>query len=303
MELRQLRSLKAVAETGSFTLAGKRVNLTQAAVSMHIKALEEELGAPVFKRANKRVFLTRLGQALLKHARAILKIHDDAKAEIAALTNAEQGTLRIGTASTMISTHPLPEILAEFKRQFPLVDVEVFGGTSNAIIQRICDNRLDLGLISLPVDHPDIQTESLYGDRLVAVAAPGHALARASAVKPAQLAAERLILGEKGGNTRRLIDLYFETHGLNPKIAMELNRADACKRMVQLGLGISILPYTAVRHELETMALRPLKVRALRLRWELGMAYSKSDSRSPAMRTFMRLCREHLSHGGSSTER
>jgi DNA-binding transcriptional LysR family regulator len=294
MELRLLRTFKAVAETGSFTQAGRRVNLSQAAVSMHIKSLEDELGTKLFSRVNKRVSLTHVGELLLKHANTILRVYDEARSEIARFGSAGRMSLRVGTASTMISIHPLPEILSELKKQFPLLDLVVFGGTSEAIVKRIVDNRLDVGLISLPADAPNIETEPLYGDRLVAIVTPNHALAHAREVTVTQLAAESLILGEKGGNTRRLIDVLFEQASLKPRVVMELNRAEAIKKMVEVGLGVSILPWLTVRHEVAHGALKALNVRALKHRWELGLAYLKTESPSPVLRGFIELCRNYM---------
>src|SRR5687768_13445175 len=117
MEIRTLRTFLAVAETGSFTEAGRRVHVTQAAVSVQIKGLEEQLGTSVFTRANKKVYLTEAGEALVRRAERILREHDEALAEVAEMSGRGRGRLRLGTASTHIATHPLPEVLAELKRQ------------------------------------------------------------------------------------------------------------------------------------------------------------------------------------------
>jgi DNA-binding transcriptional LysR family regulator len=294
MELRLLRTFKAVADAGSFTRAGLRVNLSQAAVSFQIKALEEEIGARLFARVKKQVVLTPVGEVLLRHAETILRAHDEARAEIARLTQRGRTVLRIGTASTMLSIHPLPEILSELKKRFPLLDVTVFGGTSEAIVRRILDGRLDVGIISLPVDAPLIETEPLYGDRLVAVVAPSHPLATVRQVTAAQLASEALIVSEKGGNRRRLIEAFFEKAGLKPRVAMELNRDEAIKKMIERGLGISLLPWLTVHQEVKAGRLRALPVRGLKQRWEVGLAYRKSETPTPAFDAFVELCHSFL---------
>jgi DNA-binding transcriptional LysR family regulator len=117
MEIRLLRTFKAVAEAGSFTNAGTRVHLTQAAVSVHIRQLEEELGTLLFLRVNKKLYLTEAGRALLARAEIILRAHDEAKADLTALGGAERGRLHLGVASTAITVHPLPEILSEINRK------------------------------------------------------------------------------------------------------------------------------------------------------------------------------------------
>jgi len=298
MELRHLRTFRAVAETGSFTLAGRRVNLSQAAVSLHIKALEKELGTALFARVRKRATLTPAGQTLLKHAQAILGACDLARSEIAALAEQQRATLRVGTASTMIAIYPLPEILSELKKRFPLLDLVVFAGTSEAIVRRLLEHRLDVGVISLPIEAPLLQTESLYGDRLVAVVPPSHPLARAREVTVMQLAAEPLILGERGGNRRRIIDLFFEHAGVRPHVAMELNRDEAIKKMVEVGLGVGILPWLTVQREVHAGLLRALPIRGLKSRWELGVAYRREEAPAEPLAAFLELCRAYLGKGG-----
>src|SRR5215470_12176802 len=145
MELRLLRTFKAVAEEGSFTHAASRVHLTQAAVSVHIRQLEEELGTLLFLRVNKKLFLTEAGRALLTRAETILRAHDEAKAELAAISGASRGRLRVGVASTTITAHPLPEILSEIKQKFAALDLSVTGGTSEWIIEQILSNNIDVG--------------------------------------------------------------------------------------------------------------------------------------------------------------
>lgn len=294
MELRLLRTFKAVAEAGSFTHAASRIHLTQAAVSVHIRQLEEEVGSPLFLRVNKKLFLTEAGRALLHHAEAILRAHDEAKAELAALGGPSRGRLHIGVASTAITVHPLPEILSEIKRKHPLIDLSVVGGTSEWIVERILASDMDSGLVSLPVENTDVTTITLRRDDLVAVMIPQHRLAKSRVISAEQLTTEPLILGEKGGNTRRLIDLYFEKHNLHPNVVMELQRTEAIIKMVELGFGLTILPQMAVHTDAARGRVRAVPVRDLTLKWELGVAYLKSSYLPPPLESFVKLCRAYL---------
>lgn len=301
MELRLLRTFKAVAEAGSFTQAASRIHLTQAAVSVHIRQLEEEIGSPLFLRVNKKLFLTETGRALLSHADTILRAHDQAKAEIAAMGGPSRGRLHIGVASTAITVHPLPEILSEIKRQYALLDLSVMGGTSEWIIEQILSGNIDAGLVSLPVEASDVTTEMLRSDKLVAAMSPDHRLARARVIAPEELAKEQLILGEKGGNTRRLIDLFFEKSGLTPQIVMELQRTEAIIRMVELNFGVTILPQESLRKEAARGMLKVIPVRDLNLRWEFGVAYLKSDYHPPPLESFLKLCRAYIANRRGET--
>jgi len=294
MEFRQLRTFQAIAETRSFTKAAQRVHLTQAAVSAQIKALEGETGTPLFARVNKKVFLTEAGEVLLRRAQRLLREHDEALFALTELSQAERGRLRIGTASTMASTHPLPAILAELKREHPRAQLTVYRGTSAEIVAKILKSDLDLGLVSLPVEASDIRAEVLRRDMLIAIVPPGHRLARQRIITAQQLAAEPLILGEEGGNTRRLINLFFEKASLRPQVAMELGSMTAIKRMVEHDLGVSIVPRSSARDEITAGKLCALTVRNLKVYWELGLVSLKSDQAPPVHRTFRRLCKKYF---------
>lgn len=298
MELRLLRTFKAVAESGSFTQAASRIHLTQAAVSVHMRQLEEEIGAPLFLRVNKKLYLTEAGRALLGHAETIIRAHDEAKADLAAIGGPSRGRLRLGVASTAITAHPLPEILSEIKRKYALLDLSVVGGTSEKIIEQILAGAVDAGLVSLPVEASDVLTETLRSDRLAAAMSPQHKLARARVVTAAELSSEPLILGEKGGNTRRLIDLFFEKNKLDPKIVMELQRTEAIIKMVELGFGVTILPRGSVQTHVARGTLHAAPVRDLDVKWEFGVAYLKSNYLSPALESFLKLCRAYIGGEG-----
>jgi DNA-binding transcriptional LysR family regulator len=297
MELRLLRTFQAVADAGSFTHAAARIHLTQAAVSVHIRQLEEEIGTPLFLRVNKKLYLTEAGRALLGHAETILRAHDEAKAALSSLGQSSRGRLRIGVTSTTFTLQPLPEILTEIKRRFALLDLVVVGGTSERIVEQILAGHLDVGIVSLPVEASDLTTETLRSDRLVAAMNPTHRLAGEKSVTMDVLTAEPLILSEHGGNTRRLLDLFFEKHHLEPTIIMELQRTEAIIKMVELGFGVTILPQGAVRTGMARGSLRAVPVKELNLRWQFGVAYLKSDYIAPALDAFLKLCRAFIADG------
>ena len=294
MEFRQLRTFLAIVATRNFTRAATRVHLTQAAVSAQIKTLETETGVPLFARVNKKVFLTEAGELLVQRAEHLLQAHDEALHALKELGEAEKGRLRIGTASTMVSNDQLPMILAELKRAYPKAQVLVRRATSTEIVAQILQNDLDIGLVSLPVEASDIRADVLQRDRLVAIMQPHHLRAHQRSITPAQLAAEPLILGEQGGNTRRLIDLFFEKSGVRPEVIMELGSMISIKRMVEHGLGLSIVPHSSVREEMKAGKLTALPVRGFKEYWELGLVSLKSAHVPPLQQAFKKLCEKHF---------
>lgn len=297
MDIRQLKAFAAIAETGTFTAGAERVHVTQAAISMQIRLLEEETGVRLFVRAPRRVVLTEAGEALLVRARRILREHDAAFAELREFAGAERGRLRLGSASAMVSADPLPQILQELRRRHASAEVSVTSGTSEILVRGILAGEIDAAFVSLPVEAAGIETERLSGDELVAIAPPAHTFADKRVVTIEMLAKERLILGEHGGNTRRLIDELFHAAHLRPNIVMELNRLAAIKRMVEAGMGVGIVPSESARDEVAAGNLVAWWIRGAMINWELGLARLGGGYDSPIMQTFLRLCREHFKQG------
>jgi DNA-binding transcriptional LysR family regulator len=303
MDIRQLKAFVAIAESGTFTAGAGRVHVTQAAISMQIRQLENETGAQLFVRAPRRVILTEAGEKLLERAYVILREHDAALEEMAALTGAHKGRLRIGSASAMVSADPLPQILRELKQTHDAVETSVSSGTSESLVQQVLAGELDVAFVSLPVEARGIQTELLSEDYLVAVASPRHKLANQKVVSAYALAGEKLILGERGGNTRRLIDQFFAQAGVTPKVVMELSRLAAIKRMVEEDMGVGIVPLQSVQEEVEQGRLVRWWIEAAQINWQLGVARMVGGYESPIHVTFLGLCREHFKQPASNPPR
>lgn len=294
MEIRQLRAFVAIAEAGTFTAGALRVHVTQAAISMQIRQLESEIGARVFVRAPRHVILTEAGENLLRRARHILREHDAAIEEIAELAGAERGRLRIGSASAMVLTEQLPVILKELRKQHPAADIAVTSGTSEVLVDQILAGEVDVAFVSLPVDVRGIKTERLSEDQLVAIASPRHKLAKQRTISAYTLAGERLILGERGGNTRRLIDQFFAQAGVTLRVAMELSRQQAIRRMVEEDMGVGIVPLQSVREEVEKGKLIRWWIEGAQINWELGIAQLSNGYDSPIMQKFVALARRNF---------
>jgi DNA-binding transcriptional LysR family regulator len=294
MEIRQLRAFVAIAELGTFTAAAQRVHVTQAAISMQIRQLENELGAKLFVRAPRRVMLTEAGEHLLQRARQIVRDHDGALEEIAELAGAERGRLRIGSASAMVTTDVLPDLLKELRKQHERAEVTVASGTSEALVLQILSGELDLAFVSLPVEARGINTERLSQDQLVAIASPRHRLARQRTISAYTLAGEKLILGERGGNTRRLIDQFFAQAGVTLQVSMELSRQAGIRRMVEEDMGVGIVPLLTVSEEVEKGRLVRWWIEGAQINWELGIARLTGGYESPIVQTFIKLSRKHF---------
>jgi DNA-binding transcriptional LysR family regulator len=301
MDIRQLKAFVAIAESGTFTAGAARVHVTQAAISMQIRQLETETRAQLFIRAPRRVILTEAGEKLLERAYTILREHDAALEELAALTGAHRGRLRIGSASARVSADPLPQILKELRGTYAAVETSVVSGTSQSLVKQVLAGELDAAFVSLPVEARGVQTELLSEDYLVAIASPRHPMAKQKIVSAYALAGEKLILGERGGNTRRLIDQFFAQAGVTLKVAMELSRLTAIKRMVEEDMGVGIVPLQSVHEEVRSGSLVRWWIEGAQINWQLGIARLVGGYESPIHQKFLQLCREHFAQPAAVT--
>jgi DNA-binding transcriptional LysR family regulator len=262
--------------------------------------LELEIGTPLFVRAPRRVLLTQAGEMLLERARRILHEHDAALNELHELAGAERGRIRIGSASAMVSANPLPSILKDLRTRHPRAEVSLVSGTSEELVEKLLEGELDVAFVSLPVEAHGIESEVLNEDEIVAIGPPNHPLAGRKKMTIEELAQEKLILGEKGGNTRRLIDKAFDDSNLQPLVSMELSRLDAIKGMVESGLGIGLVPLGAVREEVAKRRLTTWRVEGVNIKWGLGLAHLSSAPQAAISQTFVRLCRYYFGERAQS---
>lgn len=292
MEIRQLRAFLAIAEAKTFTAGARRVNVTQAAISMQIRQLEDEVGLPLFTRTPRRVIMTEAGEYLLERARRIMREHDSALAEIAEVAGAEHGRLRIGSASAMFATKQLPGILQKLKEKFPNAEISVTSGTSQTLVEKIMHGEVDIAFVSLPVENSHVTIDPLFSDEIVAIAHPDHPLKAEKFISAATLAGENLILGEKGGNTRRMIDDFFDAANVRPNIAMELSRQEAINQMVENNMGVGIAGAKTVAEEIRGGRLISWLIEGAEIKWDLGLARLRGGYYSPISKEFVRFCRE-----------
>ncbi|MEJ7624325.1 MAG: LysR family transcriptional regulator [Pyrinomonadaceae bacterium] len=292
MEIRQLKAFLAIADAKTFTAGARRVNVTQAAISMQIRQLEDEVGLQLFTRTPRRVIMTEAGEYLLNRARRILREHDSALAEIAELGGVEFGRLRIGSASAEFATQQLPSILRNIRTKFPNSELQISAGTSQVLVDKIMHGDVDIAFVSLPVDNSSITTDLLFSDEIVAIAHPEHRLGSEKYISAATLAGEKLILGERGGNTRRMIDDFFNAANVRPNIVMELSRQETINQMVENGLGVGTAGAKTIADEVREGRLTSWLIEGAEIKWELGLARLRGGYFSPIAKEFVALCRE-----------
>lgn len=292
MELSQLRTFREVAETLSFTRASQKLNLTQSAVSHQIKALERELGEPLFIRARHGVRLSDAGKIAIEYAERILEEADALRERITGRDRAPRGRVR-AAAATQAFVHLFARLFESFMREHE--GIELMFRTTVSTEQTVADitgGAADVGFASLPVYSPVLQVTELFEDELVLVVGPGHRLAGERSVALAELKRERFILFEHGASIRRASDAFFKRVGLQPELALESNDTYFVKLMVEHGLGLSLMPSWAVREEASAGRLTWARIEGHRLTRSVAMV-SLGRFQSSATRAFISYILEH----------
>ncbi|HEX6280539.1 MAG TPA: LysR family transcriptional regulator [Pyrinomonadaceae bacterium] len=286
MELWQLRTLCVTAETLNFTKAAETLNLTQSAVSHQIKALEEELGTPLFIRASRGVVLTDAGRHAYAHAKRIVAEAEDMLQSVAHRERALVGTVRVA-AATQALVYLFAPLFEEFMDSHPSVEL-IFRTTptTEQTVNGVVDGSIDIGFASLAVYSPALAVTPLFEDELTLVVGKNHEFAKRGVVSIDDIRLERWILFERGASIRRATDTFFKDAGMVPEKALESNDTYFIKIMIERGLGIALMPVWAVREEVASGELAQLAIEGHRLRRSVAMVALKG-SKSAAIDAFI----------------
>lgn len=286
MDLNQLASFIQVAQEGSFTRAAEKLFLTQPALSFQIKALETELGATLFERRNRQIFLTEVGRLVLARGKEILGVVEQIEQEVAAQQGGQTGHVRIGTSDT-ICLYVLPLIVQSFRAQFPKIDIHLTNKASDEVAALLKAGTVDFGIVTLPLIDPSLETLPLAQREDVIICHPSHPLAQVGRADllPTQLGDYPLLLLEAGGTSRGLLNQLFVEHAIAPQV-MDLGSIEVIKRYVEIDMGISVVPKVAVREEVKAGRLHMISVPWLPLR-EIGLVLRRGGYLSPASQQFV----------------
>ncbi len=258
----RLKVFRTVAEHLNFRKAAEHLFLTQPAVTLQVKALEDDLGIRLFDRAANRVSLTPQGSLLLDYAKKIAALVSQAEQELGGQDGKVSGELSLG-ASTTIAQYLLPRLLRAFLDENPRVLFSLHSGNTDQIVQLLLENKLAIGLIEGPARDRGIRTEPFMQDELVLITPPAFESDRLSRD---QFVASRLLMREHGSGSRHVVELALENAGFKLKSfknVMDLDSTEAIKSAVEAGLGIGFVSRWAISNELELGALKVAEVAGL----------------------------------------
>jgi DNA-binding transcriptional LysR family regulator len=258
VRLEQLDAFVEIHRRGSVSQAAEALFVTQPTLTARLKGLERELEAVLFIRSGRGMRLSEAGRAYLPYAERTLDAARAGRRLLAELARGESGHLALGAAPA-VGTYVLPRILTRFRRTHPKVALAVRTGHSEEVLELVLREQVEIGL-GRALRHPDVQAIPLYEDELVLVVDPTHRFAEAGAVGTEEISEVQLILFDRTSSYHRLTNEFFRGAGAVPRAVMELDNIDAAKKMVEQGLGVALLPHTAVAGELEAGALRAVRL-------------------------------------------
>lgn len=290
MTLRQLQVFGAVCESRSYSRAAEEMALTQPAVSLQIRQLEELVGQPLFEYVGKKLYLTEAAEALKRASSDIFARLDSLDMQLTDLQGSLQGQLNLAVESS--AKYFVPHLFAAFRRQHPDVSLQLSVVNRAQVIKRLSDNRDDLVIMSLMPSEVALEFLPFLNNPIVAVAPPEHPLCQASRLSLQDLAAYPLLVREPGSGTRKACEEYFQQKRAHFAQTVQIASLDALREAVIAGLGVALLPRHAVTLELAHGLLRELPVDELPLYRSWCVAHARGKRLSPVAQAFFAFIRD-----------
>jgi DNA-binding transcriptional LysR family regulator len=279
--LKQLTSFEAVARLRNFTRAAEELNLSQPAVSMQVKQLENQVQAPLLEQRGRTLKPTDIGLLVLEHARTILDEVDALSATVDSMKGLKTGKLRLSTVTTV--TYFMPTLLRTFCQRHPDVDVIFNVANRHDQLRQIQDNETDIAIMGRPPDDMALASVPFLKNPLVIVAPKGHPLAKQKSIPIERMADEVFLMREEGSGTRGAMERIFKEKNVPITTSMEVSGAEALKQGVQAGLGLALLSRDSVELELKLGRLVELDLKGLPIQRDWYLVHrSKKRLNAPA---------------------
>lgn len=293
INLNHLPTFLAVVEHGSFSRAAERLHLSQSAVSSQVAELEAALGQRLLDRLPRRgVAPTAAGEAFRERARAALELIAQGERAVHALEDLESGALVVGASSTT-GTYLLPAACGRFARRFPGIELSLVIANSEAVVERLRADALDLAITEDDAEHIDCRREPWLRDEIVLIAAADHPLARSGGtVAPADLAGHAWVHRERGSGTLHTVEAQLAAHGCTLPPGPTMGSIEALKRAVAAGVGLAWISELAVVEERRRGDLARIPVRGLCIERHHDLVIRRGRELKPAAEAFAGLLRE-----------
>ena len=279
IQLVQVEGFLEVARRGSVSRAAEALFITQPTLTARLQGLERELGTPLFLRTPHGMRLTDAGRAWIPFAERALRALVDGRDALEQVTTASAGHLMIAAAPA-VSTYVLPELLERFVATHPRVEVSVRTGHSEDVVELVLRDEVQVGL-GRAIHHPDLELRPFHTEELVLVCAPDHPFTKRANVTMAEVAGERPIMFDRSSSYYEITQSAFLSAGVSLRGGMELDSTEATKKMVERGLGIALLPRTAVAREVAGKTLSMVKMKDSPPMQNTIVAFRRRDAGAP----------------------
>jgi DNA-binding transcriptional LysR family regulator len=285
MDFDQLETFLEVARLSSFSRAAERRFRTQPAISAQIRALEEEVGARLLDRSGGKVSVTAAGKVFQRYAEDTLEQRRVVLVSLAEMERVPRGEIVVA-ANEGTCLHILPEVFADFKRQYPNVGVGIKRMEHNKTLEAIMDNSCDFGIVSLPVNDKRLTVVPIHRDELIVITPPDHPLAKRNKATIAEIVEFPLLL-PKVGRTRDSLENLFHEKRLKPAISMELDSSELLKRFVAVGVGVGFIARSNVVEDLQAKVLAAVTLADANIQRNLALVFRKDKALSRAALAFI----------------
>ena len=295
MEDHRLKSFCLVVETKSFSRAARAKRVTQSAMSHLIKNLEEELGVQLLRREGREVMPTPTGRVLYEHAKKILEDYARMGHDLSTSLRTMRGSLCVGASRTPAS-HLLPQVLYNFTKGHPDIEIDLVVSNTDSIVQGLRDDRIDIGIVEGNISDNKILAEAIAEDEVVIIAPEDHVLAKKKTVTVQDLTAETFILPESGSGTRELVDNFFHNMGMDEKmikVRMNLDSPELIVQMVQAGLGVAFASKWSVFTAVKEGMVIPLKLSNKKMKRHFCLISMERDPESISAKTFKEFIKQY----------
>ncbi len=289
MHIETLKTFCDLIETGSFSKAAALNFVSQSAVSQQVKTLEQRFDRQLLERSpRKNIVPTEAGRLLYAEFKEIVERFAAVENRLRAKSEVMTGTVRVATVYS-IGLHELPPYIKQFMKSHPQVRVHIEYSRTDKVYEACLNNTIDFGIVALPLRRPNIAVIPLRNDKLVIVCSPDHRLAGRKRISIQELAEEEFVAFERDIPTRKTIDRILKQHNVPVNYVMEFDNIETIKRSVEVGLGLSILPETAVAKEVENRLLAMLDFSEGTFTRPIGIIHRKGKVFSPAAGKFVEM--------------
>lgn len=284
LDLRQLQVFEALARHGSITRAAEELRVTQPAVSIQLRKIEEQTGLSLVERVGRKLELTQAGEELRRHAERLARNVVDLEESLSLYRGVSKGRLRLAVVST--ANYFLHVHLSAFKQHFPDIEVSLKVANRDTIFKALESSEVDLIITGQPPDDADVVARRFMDNPLVAIAPPDHALATANDVLLARFAREPLVVREEGSGTRAAMERVLSERGLSYRPSCVLSSNEAIKQAVRAGLGLAVISGQTAELEIETRRLVSLPVQGFPVVRKWFVVYRKFNRLPPTALAF-----------------